>query len=108
MRIRRALSGLLSEGFRKVVALVDTSFGGEEPPGLYAGTEDDNPEHCSQDSLGIVGEVTVEALDRIGERKQTPLRALPEVIEVVAEGAEQRVDIELDVVAVKAALQRTR
>jgi spermidine synthase len=60
--------GLLSEGFRKVVALVDTSFGGDEPPGLYAGTEDDNPEHCSRDSLGVVGEVTVEALDRIGKR----------------------------------------
>jgi hypothetical protein len=59
---------LAAVGLRRVVALVDTSFGGDEPPGLYAGTEDDDLEHCSADSLEAVGKVTLEALDKISQR----------------------------------------
>lgn len=55
-------------GLRRVVALVDTSFGGDEPPGIYAGTTADDLEHCSQDSLGIVGSVSLEALGTISAR----------------------------------------
>jgi hypothetical protein len=55
-------------GLRRVVALVDTSFGGNEPPGVYAGTADDDLEHCSADSLGVVGSVSLEALGTIGRR----------------------------------------
>ena len=61
----QALAGV---GLRRVVALVDTSFGGDEPPGLYAGTEDDDLEHCSADSLEAVGKVALEALDKISQR----------------------------------------
>jgi hypothetical protein len=59
---------LTAVGLRRVVALVDTSFGGDEPPGLYAGTEDDDLEHCSADSLEAVGKVALEALDKISQR----------------------------------------
>jgi hypothetical protein len=59
---------LAAVGLRRVVALVDTSFGGDEPPGLYAGTEDDDLEHCSADSLEAVGKVALEALDKISRR----------------------------------------
>lgn len=59
---------LIQAGLRPVVALVDTSFGGGEPPGPYAGTEDDDLEHCSPESLRVVGEVTLEALGSIGTR----------------------------------------
>jgi glutaminyl-peptide cyclotransferase len=59
---------LAAVGLRRVVALVDTSFGGDEPPGLYAGTEDDDLEHCSADSLEAVGKVALEALDKISQR----------------------------------------
>ena len=60
-----ALSDL---GLRRVVALVDTSFGGDEPPGVYAGTADDDLEHCSVDSLEIVGSVSLEGLATISKR----------------------------------------
>jgi len=59
---------LIQAGLRPVVALIDTSFGGSEPPGPYAGTEDDDLEHCSSESLRVVGEVTLEALGSIGTR----------------------------------------
>lgn len=59
---------LAAVGLRRVVALVDASFGGDEPPGLYAGTEDDDLEHCSADSLDAVGKVALEALDKISQR----------------------------------------
>lgn len=61
---------LSSGGLSPVVALVDTRFGGDGAPGLYAGTEEDNPEHCSQESLATVGEVALEALDRISQRME--------------------------------------
>jgi len=55
-------------GFRRVVAIVDNRFGGDEAPGLYWHTEDDTLEHCSPASLQAVGEVTLEALGRIERR----------------------------------------
>jgi glutaminyl-peptide cyclotransferase len=55
-------------GLRRVVALVDTSFGGDEPPGVYAGTRDDDLEHCSAQSLAIVGAVSLDALGTISAR----------------------------------------
>ena len=57
-----------SLGLRRIVAISDTSFGGDEPPGIYAGTEEDTPEHCSPESLDTIGRVTLRALDVIGTR----------------------------------------
>ncbi len=59
---------LSDAGLRRVVALVDTSFGGGDPPGVYAGTADDDLAHCSADSLETVGSVTLEALGVISQR----------------------------------------
>jgi hypothetical protein len=59
---------LADGGLRRVVALVDSSFGGGEPPGALAGTEDDDLEHCSAASLGIAGEVILEGLSSISSR----------------------------------------
>ena len=58
----------LSAGIRGVVLITDPSYGGDEPPGTYANSEDDTPERCSPKSLATVGMVTLEALERIGER----------------------------------------
>ncbi len=55
-------------GVPRVVTLTDTSFGGEEPPGIYSGNEDDTIAHCSPASLATVGLVTLEALDTISKR----------------------------------------
>jgi hypothetical protein len=55
-------------GVRPVVAIVDTSFGGDEPPGIYAGTEEDTIEHCAPQSLETVGVVSLDAIDAIGTR----------------------------------------
>ncbi len=60
--------GFMNAGLKRVVALMDTRFGGAEPPGVYAGTEDDNLEHCSADSLATVGRVTLEGLHLISQR----------------------------------------
>ncbi len=57
-----------SLGVRPVVALADTAFGGDEPPGAYARSEADALAHCDPASLATVGEVTLEALDAIGTR----------------------------------------
>jgi hypothetical protein len=59
---------LKAGGVARVLALVDTSFGGDEPPGAFAGTEDDDLEHCSAESLETVGVVLLEALDDISAR----------------------------------------
>jgi len=59
---------LADGGLRRVVALVDPSFGGGEPPGALAGTEDDDLEHCAAASLGVVGEVVLEGLSSISAR----------------------------------------
>ena len=59
---------LVRAGLRRVVALVDTSHGGDSPPGPYAGTEDADLEHCSAESLGVVGRVVLAGLSTIGAR----------------------------------------
>ncbi len=55
-------------GLRQIVSIVDTSFGGDQPPGLYAGTAQDTIERCSPESLETVGVVVLEALDTISAR----------------------------------------
>ncbi|MEM7413277.1 MAG: M28 family peptidase [Myxococcota bacterium] len=55
-------------GLRAVVGLADTAFGGAEAPGVYAGTADDLPMHCAEESLASVGAVIVDALDTIAAR----------------------------------------
>jgi hypothetical protein len=55
-------------GLRQIVSIVDTSFGGDQPPGLYAGTVQDTIERCSPESLETVGVVVLEALGAISER----------------------------------------
>lgn len=54
-------------GLRRVVAIEDDAFGGDEPPGLHAG-EGDSIEHCSAASLEAVGVVALEALETIARR----------------------------------------
>jgi len=53
---------------RPVLAIEDTAFGGEDPPGIYADTEDDDLAHCAPESLGVVGAVSLAALETIGDR----------------------------------------
>jgi hypothetical protein len=72
------------QGIRGVVAIVDNRYGGDVVPGAYWHTEDDTGSHCSPRSLAAVGEVSVEALGRIGERLSRidrfaayPLEGLP-------------------------------
>ena len=55
-------------GLREIVSIVDTSFGGDQSPGLYAGTAQDTIDRCSPDSLETVGVVVLEALDAISKR----------------------------------------
>jgi len=55
-------------GVRPVVAIEDTAFGGEDPPGIYADTEEDDLAHCAPESLGVVGAVSLAALETIGDR----------------------------------------
>jgi len=55
-------------GLRQIVSIVDMSFGGDQPPGLYAGTAQDTIERCSPESLETVGVVVLGALDAISER----------------------------------------
>ncbi len=55
-------------GLRQIVSIVDTSFGGDQPPGLYAQTAQDTIERCSPESLETVGAVVLEALEAISER----------------------------------------
>jgi hypothetical protein len=61
-------TAFLDAGLRGVVLITDSSYGGDEPPGAYANSEDDTPERCSPQSLATVGMVTLEALDQIGQR----------------------------------------
>jgi glutaminyl-peptide cyclotransferase len=51
-------------GVRQVVAIEDTTFGGDESPGRHAG-KGDVIEHCSPESLAAVGRVAVEAVGSI-------------------------------------------
>jgi glutaminyl-peptide cyclotransferase len=52
-------------GLRRIVSIVDTTYGGDEPPGLYAGTDQDTLDHCSPESLNAVGGVVLEGLEAI-------------------------------------------
>jgi hypothetical protein len=54
---------LLEGNVRRVVALVDDAYGGTEPPGAWSGTAEDNLDHCSAESLGVTGAVTLQTLD---------------------------------------------
>ncbi len=58
----------LAAGFRGVVLITDPAYGGGEPPGAYANSEEDTEKSCSPQSLASVGVVTLEALDRISAR----------------------------------------
>jgi hypothetical protein len=51
--------------FIQVVSLQDTSFGGGEPPGAFANSEQDDLSHCAPESLEIVGRVMLEGLRAI-------------------------------------------
>ena len=67
-RRREVTRPFLAAGFRGVVLITDPAYGGGEPPGAFANSEDDTAERCSPQSLASVGAVTLEALDRIAER----------------------------------------
>ena len=58
----------IDRGLLRSVVISDSRYGGSDLPGHYAGSDEDTVEHCSRDSLGIVGDVTLEALDRISAR----------------------------------------
>jgi hypothetical protein len=59
---------LVAAGYRGVVLLTDPAYGGADPPGAFANSEDDTPERCSAASLATVGSVTLDALEHIEER----------------------------------------
>ncbi len=61
---------LRSAGLAPIAALQDTSFGGSEPPGAYANTDQDDLAHCAPESLEVVGRVVLEGLDAISARLQ--------------------------------------
>ena len=46
----------------------DPRFGGPDVPGRHSGPAEDTARRCSPHSLEVVGEVTLEALDRIAAR----------------------------------------
>jgi hypothetical protein len=85
-------------GVRPVVAIVDTAFGGDAPPGVYADSEEDAIMHCAPESLEVVGTVTLRALETIGWRlakidrfSQSPLAELeasPETSEPTPDDSE--------------------
>ena len=55
-------------GLRQVVALIDVSHGGVAAPGEHARSASDDLAHTSQESLGIVGVVSLDALRTIESR----------------------------------------
>lgn len=57
-----------AQGVRPVVAIEDSAFGGDEPPGLYANSEGDTLAHCAPESLAVVGSVAIDAVDVIATR----------------------------------------
>jgi hypothetical protein len=79
---REGQSALTTTGLTRVVVLADTSFGGDEPPGPYADTADDDLAHCAAESLDVVGQVAIEGLRAIAQRlrridrfAESPIRA---------------------------------
>ncbi|MBW2267655.1 MAG: M28 family peptidase [Deltaproteobacteria bacterium] len=59
---------LIFVGLNRVVVLADTSFGGDEPPGPFADTANDDLDHCAAGSLDTVGQVMLEGLSSISRR----------------------------------------
>jgi hypothetical protein len=57
---------LFRNGFRQIVALSDIRYGGSETPGDFWRTAEDNLDHVSSESLGVVGETVLEGLKDIG------------------------------------------
>jgi Zn-dependent M28 family amino/carboxypeptidase len=58
----------IEAGLPRTVLISDSRFGGSDVPGRYAASEKDTALRCSPHSLEVVGEVTLEALDRISVR----------------------------------------
>jgi glutaminyl-peptide cyclotransferase len=81
----------LSVGFRRVMAVIDDRFGGDEAPGVYWRTEEDTLERCDPESLAIVGAVSkagledaVALLRRVDRFSRRPVPAPPpEPVEAV-------------------------
>jgi len=67
----------LEVGMRRVVAIVDVIYGGTEFPGAWSGGAEDTPEHCSAESLGTVGRVSLEALDELTRMLEKVDRLVP-------------------------------
>jgi Zn-dependent M28 family amino/carboxypeptidase len=72
----------MSVGFRRVMAVIDDRFGGDEEPGVYWQTEEDTLERCDPESLAIVGAVTnaglrsvVALLQRVDRFSRRPVPA---------------------------------
>jgi len=80
-----------SVGFRRVMAVIDDRFGGDEAPGVYWQTEEDTLERCDPESLAIVGAVSkagledaVALLRRVDRFSRRPVPAPPpEPVEAV-------------------------
>jgi len=91
-----AHQSMLEGGMRRVVAVVDDSFGGTEPPGALAGTAEDTLDQCSAESLGTTGRVTLEALDNLTAMlvKVDRLSAEPEEPEAPEAAAEPQAGAE--------------
>jgi peptidase M28-like protein len=53
---------------RAVVAIEDSAFGGDDPPGLYANSDADTLSHCAPESLAVVGNTSIEAVGSIAKR----------------------------------------
>ena len=58
----------IEQGLPRSVLISDPRFGGSEIPGRHAASDKDTAERCAPHSLEVVGEVTLEALDRIATR----------------------------------------
>ena len=50
---------------RRVVLVTDDRFGGDDPPGIYSHTPEDDLAHCSPESLDTVGRVSEAALREV-------------------------------------------
>ncbi len=95
-------------GWRRVVALADIRFGGDEPPGTYWRTAEDDLDHVSAESLGVVGNVVIEGLRNITahlSRVDAHVTPLPtpderpeapeiEIVPVVTEPAEDAAEVQ--------------
>jgi len=69
----------LEVGMRRVVAIADITYGGTEFPGAWAGGAEDTLEHCSAESLGSVGRVSLDALDQLTRMLEKVDRLVPSV-----------------------------